>query len=156
MSRPVAFAGGVLVGAALAAGGMTLAAPGWMLKVKTSPHGVEQTAAIIQARAEAAGWVVSGITPLDESVRKHGGEILPPIRLVNLCQAGHASKVLADEDDRMVSVLMPCTIAVYEDDAGATRIATMNAGLMGRLFGGAIAEVMGGPVAADQAAFTAF
>ena len=156
MRRGVSFGLGLVAGALLAVGGMVLAAPAMMLRVQSSPHGVEETAAMIKERAEAAGWTVSSITPLDQSIVKHGGAQLPPIRLVNLCQAEHASRVLATDKDRLVSVLMPCTIAVYADDQGATRISTMNAGLMGRVFGGAVAEVMAGPVARDQAAFTKF
>ena len=156
MSTFRSFGLGLLAGVVVTAGGMMLAAPSLMLRVQTSPHSVEQTTAMIKERAEAAGWVVSSITPLDQSIVKNGGAQLPSIRLVNMCQADHASRVLADEKDRLVSVLMPCTVAVYEDDQGATRISTMNAGLMGRLFGGAVAEVMAGPVARDQAAFTKF
>ena len=33
---------------------------------------------------------------------------------------------------------------------------TMNAGLMGKIFGGSVARVMGGPVAEDQQRFIAF
>jgi hypothetical protein len=51
--------------------------------------------------------------------------------------------------------MMPCTIAVYEGAGGATRVATMNAGLMGRMFGGEVARVMAGPVASEQAGFVA-
>lgn len=156
MKRGLFFGLGALTGAVVAAAGMALAAPSMMLNVKSSPKNVEDTVAEISARAVAAGWVVSSVTPLDASIAKNGGKQFPPIRLVNMCQADHASRVLEDQGDRKVSVLMPCTVAVYQDDEGVTRISTMNAGLMGKLFGGAIAEVMGGPVARDQAAFTAF
>ena len=50
---------------------------------------------------------------------------------------------------------MPCTIAVYQKNDGKTYIGTMNAGVMGKLFGGVISEVMAGPVSADQEAFVA-
>ncbi len=156
MNKPSLFALGVVTGVVVAAVGMAVALPKLMLREHASPLGVEETAAAIKERAEKAGWVVSSISPLDQSVRKHGGAELPPIRLVNLCQAQHASRILADQDQRLVSVLMPCTIAVYSDDAGHTRMSTMNAGLLGRFFGGAVAEVMAGPVARDQAAFVKF
>ena len=46
--------------------------------------------------------------------------------------------------------LMPCAIAVYEGDDGAVYVSGMNMGLMGKMFGGNIAEVMGGSVADDE------
>ena len=52
--------------------------------------------------------------------------------------------------------MMPCTISVYQKSDGKTYIGTMNAGLLGKMFGGMIAEVMAGPVAADQQSFIAF
>ena len=51
---------------------------------------------------------------------------------------------------------MPCTISVYEKEDGKTYIAHVNAGLMGNLFGGVIADVMSGPVSEQQNRFVDF
>jgi hypothetical protein len=40
--------------------------------------------------------------------------------------------------------------------SGLLQEGCMNAGLLGRMFGGAVAEVMGGPVATEQQKFIAF
>jgi uncharacterized protein (DUF302 family) len=45
---------------------------------------------------------------------------------------------------------MPCTISVYEKSDGKVYIGTMNAELLGKMFGGTVAEIMGDSVAADQ------
>jgi ADP-ribosylglycohydrolase len=45
---------------------------------------------------------------------------------------------------------------VYEKADGTIAVGTMNAGLLGRLFGGVVADVMGGPVAREQREFVAF
>jgi len=60
----------------------------------------------------------------------------------------YAADVLST--DRYVSCLMPCTIAVWEDDAGRVFVSKMNTGLMGKRFGGNIARVMGDHVAAEE------
>jgi hypothetical protein len=52
--------------------------------------------------------------------------------------------------------MMPCTISVYEKQDGKVYIAHVNAGLMGRLFGGTISEVMGGPLSDEQNQFVIF
>ncbi|MBU4459542.1 MAG: DUF302 domain-containing protein, partial [Verrucomicrobia bacterium] len=117
--------------------------------------GLDATVAAITNKAVAAGWVVSSVMPLDQSVKKHGGDPGRPVRLINLCQAQHASAILLDDKARVATTLMPCTISVYETASGV-RIGSMNSGLMGRLFGGTIARIMSGPVAADQARFLDF
>ena len=52
--------------------------------------------------------------------------------------------------------MMPCTVSVYQKSDGKAYIETMNAGLLGKMFDGVVAEVMGGAVAADQQSFIAF
>jgi uncharacterized protein (DUF302 family) len=130
-------------------------APALMLPEQRSPHSLETTVQRLSDAAKASGWVVSSVTILDESVSKHGGPKVRPVRLVNLCQAHHAGRILQDDTARRVSVLMPCTIAVYEKQDGSIWVAAMNPGLLAPVFGGVVAEVMGGPVAREQASFIA-
>lgn len=143
-------------------GTLVVCAAGWvmmprmMLKEYVSPYSVEQTVAKIEENAVARGWVVSGVVKMNQSVKKHGGYDLPPLMLVNLCQADHAYKILQNDDTKVVSVMMPCTISVYQKADGKAYIGTMNAGLMGKMFGGAVAEVMGNVVAKQQKQFIDF
>ncbi len=143
---------GLLTGVLATTAVVTVMAPGLMLHETPSPLGLDETVAAITNKAVAAGWVVSSVMPLDQSVKKNGGDPGRPVRLVNLCQAQHASAILLDDRARVATTLMPCTISVYET-ADGVRIGSMNAGLMGRLFGGTISRVMSGPVAADQQRF---
>lgn len=152
LSPVIGFVSGLLL---LGVVGWT-SAPGMMLTETLSPYGVEETVEKIKANALAEGWVVAGVKPLHKSVKKNGGDDLPPIMLINLCQAQHASKILREEASRIVSVMMPCTISVYQKADGKTYIGTMNAGLMGKMFGGTVAQVMGDEVAAQQQSFIAF
>lgn len=110
----------------------------------------------ISQNATAHGWIVGSVMPLDRSIKKHGGGNVLPVRLVNLCQPQHATRILEDDDSRIVSTMMPCTIAVYEKHDGKVYVGTMNAGLLGRLFGGVVADVMGHAVDQEQRSFIAF
>ena len=130
--------------------------PGLMLIEHQSPFGVEETVKRISDNAISEGWVVSGVTSLHKSVKKHGGGDLLPVKLINLCQANHAYNILKNDDSRIVSVMMPCTISVYQKSDGKTYVGTMNAKLLGTMFGGTVAEVMGGEVAEQQQKFIAF
>ncbi len=129
--------------------------PGMMLHENVSPYGTEETVNKIKELALQKGWVVPGVKPLHKSIEKHGGGTLPAVMLVNLCQAHHAFNILEDDGNKKISVFMPCTISVYEKSDGKTYIGTMNAGLMGKMFGGRVAEVMK-DVSADQQSFIAF
>ncbi|MDX2507265.1 MAG: DUF302 domain-containing protein [Gammaproteobacteria bacterium] len=130
--------------------------PGMMLKEISSPYTVAETVEKISANAKAEGWVVAGVKPLHKSVKKHGGHDLPPVMLVNLCQADHAYAILKEDDNKKLSVFMPCTISVYEKSNGQVFVGVMNAELLGKMFGGTVAQVMGVEVAAQQQKFIAF
>lgn len=147
---------GLVVGVILVAAIGWQMMPGLMLKEYQSPYGVEKTIETIKKNAIAEGWVVAGVSTLSESVKKHGGGDLPPVRLINLCQAHHAFNILEQDSNKIVSVMMPCTISVYQKTDGKTYVGTMNAGLLGKMFGGRVAEVMGVEVAEQQKKFIAF
>ncbi len=146
--------GWISMGIAIGAAGMALAVwqlmPGMMIVTEEGRLGFDETVAAIEAGAKEKGWSSPGTLHLNRSMAKHGVEMKPQVKIVQLCHPEYAKRVL--ETDRYVSSLMPCTIAVWEADDGTVRVSKMNTGLMGKLFGGTIAEVMGGPVAADEAA----
>jgi len=147
---------GIVVGILLTAGAGWMMMPGMMLKEYQSPLGVEETVDKIKENAISEGWVVASVMPIDKSVKKHGGGELPPVRLVNLCEPDHAFNILKGDDTKIVSVMMPCTISVYQKTDGKTYVGAMNAGLLGKMFGGVVAEVMGGTVAKQQQQFIDF
>jgi uncharacterized protein (DUF302 family) len=120
-----------------------------------SPYGVEETAARIQRNIqETPGWVLSGLRNPTRAVQSTGGNVLPTL-LVETCNTKYSQPLLKDDNTRILSILMPCTITVYKKNDGKTYIGKMNAGLMGKLFGTKVAEIMDG-VAADQEKFLSF
>lgn len=147
---------GAIFGAVLALSVAFLLMPGMMIKEYQSPYTIEETVERVKAAAVNEGWTVSGISDLSASVKKHGGYDLPATRLINLCQAGHAHRILDDDANKKISVFMPCTISVYQKNDGKVYLSTMNAGLLGKMFGGTVAEVMGKTVAAQQQKFISF
>lgn len=131
--------------------------PNMMLKEAKSPYSINETVAKIKANAESKGWVVPSIKPLHKSIKKHsnGKNILPPVVLVNLCNANHAYNSLVKDKNKKISVFMPCTISVYEKTNGTVWVGYMNAGLLGNMFGGDIATIMS-EVDIDQQSFINF
>lgn len=144
---------GFLVGIVLVSALGWIMMPGMMLHETLSPYTVNETVEKIKTSALAEGWVVAGVKPLHKAVKKHGGYDIPPVMLINLCQADHAYNILKEDDNKVLSVMMPCTISVYQKGDGKTYVGSMNAGLLGTMFGGTIAEIMGKQVAAQQQIF---
>ncbi|MES9898065.1 MAG: DUF302 domain-containing protein [Sedimenticola sp.] len=149
----VGFVAGILLTAITA----LLFAGSLMFNEYQSPYGVDETAARIQANIKASsenGWALSGLRDPSRAVAAAGGNVLP-VLLVEACSTTYSKPLLKDDDTRILSILMPCTISVYKKDDGKTYIGTMNAGLMGRLFGSKVAGIMA-KVAADQQKFIRF
>ncbi|MDH5570434.1 MAG: DUF302 domain-containing protein [Gammaproteobacteria bacterium] len=131
----------------------------FMFHEHESPFGVEETAARIQANIQSKamadnGWKLSGLRDPSKAVAAAGGNVLP-VLLIEACSTNYSGPILKDDDTRILSILMPCTITVYKKDNGKTYIGMMNAGLMGQMFGSKVGEIMG-YVAADQMKFIEF
>lgn len=146
---------GMLIGTVFSLIAITKIMPQLMVAEIQSPMGYEETIAHIQGNATNAGWKVSALMRLDKSLAKEGKMVLPAASL-KICQPDYAETVLQDDGARFLSVMMPCSIAVYEKSDGKTYISTMNTGLLGRMFGGTVAEIMAGPVAKETATFVQF
>ena len=130
-----------------------LVMPQQMIVTKECRLGVDETVAGLEKAITEHGWVLSGIRDMNKSLEKQGVDFERKVRLVKLCHPEHAKRVLTS--DRYVSSMMPCTIAVWEGDDGKTYLSQMNMGLMAKLFGGEVAEVMGGDVAREEHAIVA-
>lgn len=128
-----------------------------MFHEHVSPFGVEETAARIQRNIQGLGdkgWKLSGLRDPSKAVAAAGGNVLP-VLLVEACSTKYSAPILKEDATRILSILMPCSITVYKKDDGKTYIGMMNAGLMGRMFGAKVGEIMG-HVAEDQMKFIDF
>lgn len=143
-------AAGLLLGLLALAGFAFTFLPRLLLPERPSRFDLDETVTRLADAARAAGWVVQSVVELEKSIEKNGGGTVRPVRLVNLCQAQHAARIMRVDSARRVSVLMPCTISVYEKSDGSIWVGAMNPGLIAPFFGGVIAEVMGRTVAAEQ------
>jgi uncharacterized protein (DUF302 family) len=116
-------------------------APTMMIVEDTSPLGYEETIQTIQDAAVDQGWKIPTVHSLDESVAKDGYEV-EPVSVIELCHPGHAAKILQNDEDRVVTSMMPCRVSVYQTSDGRVVISRMNTGLVSQMFGGNVADVM--------------
>jgi uncharacterized protein (DUF302 family) len=128
-------------------------AGGLMFVERASPFGMEETIARIQHNIQdtGKGWSLSGLRNPARAVQTDGGNTLP-VMMIEACSTKYSKPILNDDGVRFLSILMPCKISVYKKQDGKVYIANMNAGLMGKMFGPLVGDIMG-QVAADQAKF---
>ena len=139
------FLAGLFCGLFLTAGWVIALMRSRMIEVQKSRYGFDETVSRLEQAVRDAGWLLSDSKRMNDSFEKKQVFFAPKVHLIKLCEPHHATEVL--KDNRRVACLMPCTFAVYEDDAGAVMVSKSNTKLMGKVFGGSIARVMGGEVA---------
>jgi len=132
-----AFLAGILVVAAL----LWTQAPSLMMLQDESPYGYEETVAVFREAAAGAGWSILNYTDMQAVVARHGAEV-PGVTVFDLCSSRYSIEILQRDAERIVTPMMPCRVSVYETSDGTTYVARMNSGLVARLFGGVINEVM--------------
>jgi uncharacterized protein (DUF302 family) len=132
----------VLVGAALTGAITWLAMPALMLVTESSPHGYEATIARLEQSLTArADWKVLAVNDYQKAVAPFGA--IERAGSINVCNPRYASRILGNPADRSVTAFMPLAVGVYEDGSGDVYVTRLNVGLLGRMFGGTISEVMG-------------
>jgi uncharacterized protein (DUF302 family) len=72
---------------------------------------------------------------LQQSLAK-AGKSVRPVKVVEICKPAYSGVMLEKSDERIVSVMMPCRISVYEKENGKIYVATLN----GRMFAAAMPE----------------
>ena len=142
MKKEYAFAGGGLVaGMILMVIIIFMAGPGMMMLESESPYTFEETNNRFITSVADAGWKITTTHDLQKSMKKFGHDV-KAVTVFELCHPDHASDILKLDDERIVSAMMPCRVAVYEKSDGKVYFSRMNSSLVAKMFGGEIARVM--------------
>jgi uncharacterized protein (DUF302 family) len=135
-------AGWVVVGMVLMGFIVWFAMPSMMLVKHKSNLGYEETvSALSRTLQEKQDWRVIVVNDYQKSVAAFGA--LERVGSISICNPRYASRILANDADRGVTAFMPLGLGVYEDKQGQVFVAQLNVGLLGMMFGGTIAQVMG-------------
>ncbi len=87
----------------------------------------EKTVEIIVAEAEKREWKIPAIHDLQLSLAK-SGKTVRPVKVVEICKPEYSGEMLELNDERIMSVMMPCRISVYVKEDGLTYIGLINTG----------------------------
>lgn len=132
---------GLLVGVGITILALMLILPKKMFLVNQSQLGFEETAEkIVQSTAENR-WNMPTQYDLQATLMKHGFEVRP-VKVFSVCKPELANKILTGSEERIVSALMPCRMAIFEGKDGKTYVSRLNAGLFARFLGKNIKNAM--------------
>jgi len=101
----------------------------------------EKTVDSLVAEAERREWKVPFIHDLQLSLAKSGQKV-KPVKVIEICKPAYSGKMLELNDERIVSVMMPCRISVYEKEDGLTYISLINIEALAASLQANIAKVM--------------
>jgi len=152
-NKLIGILGGFMVGVLFTAIMVWTMAPSMMMIESHSKLDFDSTVQAIQDNAAKHGWSVPGVMRLDKSLAKDGYKVLPAA-VVSLCKPDLAATVLADDDARVVTSLMPCRVAVYQKSNGDVILSRMNTALMSKMFGGIVVNVMSEATAQTEQIFS--
>jgi len=124
--------------------------PELMLNVNESRYSFDQTYTNLEDAILQQDWDIQHVYNISECMENYGYEALNQISIFSICNAENVNNILQDDEDRKVTAIMPCRIAVYEKTDGSVWVASLNIGLMSKMFGGNIESVMSS-VAEDEA-----
>jgi uncharacterized protein (DUF302 family) len=116
---------------------------------KQSPFDVPDTVKKIIEAAVQKDWQNPATHDLQNSLAK-SGKTVRPVQVVEICKPEYSGKMLERNHERIVSVMMPCRISVYEKEDGKTYVALMD---MSKLSVGMPAEVANAMLGASDETF---
>ena len=116
-------------------------APGMMLKEDISPYDFQSTVSKFEKAVLDQGWKIPAVHDLQATMHNFG-KTVGPVKVFELCHPDHAEKILKRSEERIVSTMMPCRVAIYEKADGKVYLSRMNSGLVAKTMGGIINEVM--------------
>jgi len=108
---------------------------------KPSRLGFDATVEELTAEAERREWKVPAVHDLQQSLAK-SGKTVRPVKVIEICKPKYSGQMLELNDERIISVMMPCRISVYEKEDGKTYVSLINAGEMSESLPANIAKVM--------------
>lgn len=108
---------------------------------QSSKYNFDKTVDLLIAEAERREWKVPAVHDLQQSLAK-SGKTVKPVKVIEICKPAYSGQMLELNDERIMSVMMPCRISVYVKDDGKTYMALVDGGEMAAGQPGKIASVM--------------
>jgi uncharacterized protein (DUF302 family) len=92
---------------------------------QVSPYDVPETVQRIIETAALKNWQNPATHNLQQSLAKSGKEVRP-VQVVEICKPEFSGKMLEKNHERIMSIMMPCRISVYQKEDGKTYVALLD------------------------------
>ena len=92
---------------------------------KESLFGFNETVELLITAATDREWGNPATHDLQATLAKSGKSVRP-VKVIEICKPTYSGNMLEKSDERIVSVMMPCRISVYEKADGKIYVATVN------------------------------
>ena len=106
-----------------------------------SKYDFDTTVDLLVKEAELKEWKVPALHDLQQSLAK-SGKTVKPVKVIEICKPAYSGQMLELNDERIMSVMMPCRISVYLKDDGKTYISVINGAEMAAGMPDKISKVM--------------
>jgi len=133
----IGLASGILIGLLIA----FFAAPSLMFREDAYAKDFDTTVARLEEAVQDKGWKIPAVHDLQATMKKFDKDVRS-VKVFEICHPEHSYKILNQSEERIVSNMMPCRIAVYEKEDGSVWISRMNSGLMAKPMSSIIRSTM--------------
>ena len=114
-----------------------------MMKRYPSRFSFDETIRAIEEAAPKNNWHIPDTRDLSALWAESGVEDPPRIRILYFCNAPGGYEMTREDELKVMTVMMPMGVSVYETSEGAVEVAAMNIGMMSGMFSGTTREVLG-------------
>jgi len=133
----IGIAAGMLLGLLIA----FFISPSLMFREDRYDKDFETTVSDLEKAIEARGWKTPMIHDLQATLQKFGKDV-KSIKVLEICKPDLSYKILSQNDEKIVSSMMPCRISVYEKEDGSVWISRMNSGFLAKPMSPVIRKTM--------------
>lgn len=138
----VFFLTGLILGGLVTGFALYKSSPDLFLKENQSKYDFEESIAILEEAIEERGWKIPMKHDLQATMIKFGKKDIQKVTVIEMCHPDLAAEILANDETKIVSNMMPCRIALYQKSDGKTYYSRMNSSPMAKAMGGVVKEQM--------------
>lgn len=122
---------GLVAGIIVGVLALFLAMPSLMFKETRVDTDFETTVSNVEKAVADHGWKMPHVHDLQATMKNFGKDVRS-VKVFELCNPNYAYEILNKDEERVVSNMMPCRLAVYEKADGKVYISRMNSGTVAK------------------------
>jgi uncharacterized protein (DUF302 family) len=122
---------GLVIGILLAFFIAFITAPTLMFKETKVDGDFDSTTEKVEKAVLEHGWKIPHVHDLQATLKNFGKDVRS-VKVFELCNPEYAYEILRKDQERVISNMMPCRLAVYEKKDGAVYISRMNSGTVAK------------------------